>query len=119
MREAVVDTETGNIYYRSEFGGYDEISESEINWDKVLSIPHKNDLDLGQDLVIRFIDRYLPEAFDQVRTYFQHPGAYQKYKNLLSSKGLLQKWYDFENKEEKEKLVLWCKDHGIEIENSG
>jgi len=31
--EAVSDTQTGNIYYRSELGGYDEISENNINWD--------------------------------------------------------------------------------------
>jgi len=119
MREVVVDTVTGNVFYRSEFGGYDDISGSELNWDNVISIPHKNDLDLGQELVLRFVDCYLPQEYNQVRTYFHRSGAYQKFKSLLSSKDLLQKWYDFENKEEMAKLELWCKDYGIDIEGSG
>ena len=116
--DAVLDTQTGNIYYRSEFGGYDEISEKDINWDAALSIPHKNDLDLGQELVYRFVDRYLPKEYDHVQGFFRRPGAYQRYKDFLNSMGLLQQWYDFESKEEKHHLELWCQGNGIQIENS-
>jgi hypothetical protein len=117
--EAVLDTQTGNIYYRSELGGYDEISENDINWDKALSIPHKNDLDLGQELVYRFVDQYLPNEYDRVQGFFRRPGAYQRYKDFLDAIGLLQQWYDFESKEEKHGLELWCQDKGIEFESSG
>ncbi len=106
LRRKMGDTQTGIIYYRSELGGYDEISENNINWDTALSIPHKNDLDLGQELVYRFVNRYLPKEYDRVQVFFQRSGAYQRYKELLDSLGLLQQWYDFESKEEKHSLEL-------------
>jgi len=119
IHEAVLDTQTGKIYYRSEFAGIDEITGDDINWDTSLSIPHKNDLDLGQRLVFKFVDIYIPQEHALVRGFFQRPGAYQRYKSFLNSLELLQQWYDFEAKEEKGCLELWCQDKGIEIDNSG
>jgi hypothetical protein len=119
MHDAVIDTQTGIIYYRSELGGYDEISENNINWGTALSIPHKNDLDLGQELVYRFVNSYLPKEYDRVQGFFRRSGAYQRYKEFLDSLGLLQQWYDFESKEEKHSLELWCQDKGVEFDSSG
>ena len=74
---------------------------------------------MGQELVYRFVDQYLPNEYDRVQVFFRRPGAYQRYNDFLDAIGLLQQWYDFESKEEKLGLELWCQDKGIEFERSG
>jgi len=42
--------------------------------------------------------------------------GHTKFKNLLEVKGLLDKWYAFENEEQTKALREWCKDNDINIE---
>ena len=61
--EAVLNKETGAIFYRSEFSDLDEFPEDidEDLSDKFVTIPHKNEIDLGRDLVFRFAESTLPD----------------------------------------------------------
>jgi hypothetical protein len=43
--------------------------------DRYLEIPHKNDLDLGRQLVFRFVEEQLPERCDRVAGIFSHRGG--------------------------------------------
>lgn len=113
---AVLCKDTGRIYYSSESGAIDEIGD-EIDCDEFIHIPHKNDLDLGEQLVFKFVEMNLPDEYNTVRQIFGYHGAYGTFKYLLQSKGLLQSWYDFENKCEKEELLKWCEDNEIELTN--
>ena len=54
MRNAFLCKETGQIFYTSEMGDSDELPEDIDNPDKYITIPHKNDLELGKSLVIEF-----------------------------------------------------------------
>lgn len=111
---AVLCKDTGQIYYRSESGSIDEIDD-ELDCEEFMHIPHKNDLDLGQQLVFEFVEMSLPDEYNAVRQIFGHRGAYGTFKYLLECKGLLQSWYDFENEREKEALIQWCEDNEIEL----
>lgn len=115
MHRAVLNKETGKIYYQSELGDLDEISEADINWDVCMEIPHKNDLDLGRELVFDFVNDFIPGEFDRVWGFFHGRGAYARFKDLLHSKGLLDDWYEYENRREEEALREWCEDNGIEV----
>jgi hypothetical protein len=77
----------------------------------------KNELGLGTDLVFDFVEEHLPEDYDQVRRMFRRGGAYSRYKGLLERRGLLQKWYDFENRREEQALREWCKENDIELDD--
>jgi hypothetical protein len=114
MNTVFLDKDTGQLYYRSELGDLDEI-EDEVDLENRITIPHKNELGLGQELVFEFVHNHLPDEYEQVHQIFRRPGAYGKFKNLLASAGLLQEWYDFENQQEKQALQKWCEDNGIEI----
>jgi hypothetical protein len=59
---------------------------------------------------------HLSDNFEQVNSFFHKKGAYSKFKNLLEVKGLLDKWYAFEEKEQNKALREWCKDNDINIE---
>jgi len=115
---AILDKSTGKIYYRSAYGDSDEFEEfpeDEYNPDIHIKIPHKNDLDIGENLVFEFVEKFIPNAHERVEKIFRKRGAYSRYKDLLDSKGVLQKWYDFENQREQSALLQWCKESEIDV----
>ena len=113
--EAYLCLEIGEIYWHSEYGD-DEVPLPEDIDDpgKYIAIPHKDDLALGKALVLRFAEKNLPESYDRVRDIFSHSGAYGRFKDLLDDRGMLQQWYDYEEKTSEEALRRWCKDNDIE-----
>ena len=115
MHNAYLCKETGEIFYTSEMGDSDELPEDIDEAEKYIAIPHKNELNLGKDLVIEFISEYLPEELDRVYSIFRRKGAYSRYKDLLGSKGALEDWYKFENERQKAALKEWCRENNIEI----
>jgi len=116
MNSAIINKDTGEIIYHSEMDDLDEIGEEEeLEGDQWVEIPHKNDLDLGRNLVFEFVAKHLPHEYDEVADMFHHPGAYGRYKALLDRYDLLQKWYDFEKTREEQALRQWCEMNGIEL----
>ncbi len=116
MHNAYLCKDTGRTFYTSAMGDSDELPEDIDDSDKYISIPHKNDLELGKSLVIEFTSEYLPKELDNVYTIFRKKGAYSRYKDLLETKGTLDKWYEFEDERQKLALREWCKENSIEIE---
>ena len=111
---AVLCRDTGKIYYKSEIGGLDEIPE-DIDYEKCIEIPHKNDLNLGKVLVFEFVSERLPDEIDEVNRIFSQKGAYSRFKNMLEDKGLLDEWHRYEDQCTKRALKRWCEDEGIEV----
>ncbi len=115
--QAWLDRETGKIYLCSDYD--DEpiaLPEDIDNDEKYIEIPSKRDLDLGQRLVFRFIDEYLPEQEDQVQRIFSRKGAYGRYKNLLEQHGMLDKWFEYETSSRQQALREWCEFNDIKIQ---
>jgi len=115
LHRAILDKDTGQIYYSSEMGDLDEIGSHEMELVNFIEIPHKNDLDLGQELINEFVQVYLPDEYNHVHQIFKRPGAYSRFKYFLESKGLLQTWYDFENQHTASSLRQWCEENGLDI----
>jgi hypothetical protein len=115
MHSAYLNEDTGQIVYHSEMGDDDEIAEEDLEGDEWLDIPHKNDLDLGRQLVFEFIETRLADKYEQVRHMFRGPGGYRHFKALLETKGLLETWYEFENQREQEALREWCQENEVEL----
>jgi hypothetical protein len=112
---AYLNVETGKIFYQSEVADIDELEGEEVDWDQLIEIPHKNDLDLGQSLVFEFVERNLPDDYGRVRDMFRRRGAYSRFKDFLAAKDLLEDWYRFENKREQEALRSWCEENHIPL----
>jgi len=115
LHTAVISKDTGQMYWRSEVGDLDEIGEKDLPSDTWIEIPHRNELDLGQELVFEFVVENLPDELEQVRQMFRRRGAYAAFKDLLGFKGLLQRWYDFEHEREERALRQWCDENELEI----
>ncbi len=80
-----------------------------------LSVPSKNELDLGRELALRFVEEQLPKDFDRVKDYFRNSGAYRRFKELLEDRGQLQGWFAYEAKGVEEALRTWAIDNDIEL----
>jgi hypothetical protein len=80
-----------------------------------ITVPHKNDLDLGSRLVFRFVSQQMPHDYDTVADFFRQRGAYARFKNLLQRRGMLERWYEFEEHAADEALLAWCEENGIRL----
>lgn len=116
MNSCTLCKETGQIYYESGLGDSDELPDDIDDDEKYVSIPHKNDLDLGFQLVREFVSKVMPEKFNQVEHVFRGKGAYSQYKAYLVKNDLLDEWYAFEADKTKATLRYWCAKNNINIE---
>lgn len=114
--EAFLCRLSGKIYWRS--GYLDDVEElpDDIDDDeKYLQIPGKKDLELGVPLVLDFVRHCLPGDLEETQRIFRSKGAYGKFKRLLSQRGALDRWYDFEAKAEEKALRVWCQVNSIDV----
>jgi hypothetical protein len=112
---AYISTSTGKIYYVSDLTGDDELPEDAEESDDSISVPHKNDLNLGRNLVFSFVRQELPDAYGDVSDIFRKRGAYGRFKGLLQRHGMLEAWYAFEERATKEAVRAWCEEVDIQL----
>jgi hypothetical protein len=113
---AYIARDTGIIYCTSDFTPLDEEVPEDLEIsDRYVVIPHKNDLDLGRNLALRFAEEQLGDQAERVDDIFRHKGAYARFKDLLESKGLVEEWYSFEAQATEAALRDWCAENGIEV----
>ena len=116
----LLNKKTGEIYVHSDLCDTGELEDQlpkDYDASIHIEIPHKNDLDLGRNLVFEFVEQFMPEDENKVGQIFSKRGAYSRYKDFLDSKDLLDKWYDFENKSELIALSQWCKENDIDLKD--
>lgn len=116
-RTAILCRDTGQIFYTSDLGDSDALPEDVDDPDRYIAIPHKNELDLGKMLVLEFVSEHLLPEAGRVQNIFQHRGAYTRFKEFLTSKGLLEEWYTYEDTQQKAALREWCSENSIEIKD--
>jgi hypothetical protein len=115
---AYLSKETGAIFCHSEIGDNDEELPPDIDEEeKYLSIPHKNDLDLGKHLAIEFAEDFLADDVRKVREMFSRAGAYRRFKDLLEHRGMLNRWHEYEASAQKEALLTWCRDNDVQVDD--
>jgi hypothetical protein len=113
--EAWLSLDTGECYLRNDYASIDELPEDHDESDRYIPVPHKNDLDLRRDLVIAFTEQEMPNEVDRVWDFFGRRGAYRRFKDLLEYRGLIEKWYDYENRAAERALREWCEEIGVSL----
>jgi hypothetical protein len=111
--EAYLDRPSGRLYYHSAYGDNEEELPDDIDNEKYVAIPHKNELGLGTRLVFAFVREFLSDDYDEVRRIFSRSGAYGLYKAMLVRRAALDRWYDFSNTAEETALREWCAENEI------
>jgi len=113
---AYICVDTGKIYCHSVSAGLEEaedLPEDLETSDHYIAVPHKNDLGLGRRLALAFVDQELPDDHDTAAGFFRRRGAYGRFKELLHARGMLQPWYEFEDRAMEKALLAWCEENGI------
>ena len=114
--QAYISIDTGAIHWISEVNPLEEEIPDDLETsDRYIAIPHKNDLDLGSNLALRFAAEELPGLYNTVEQFFRHRGAYARFKELLASEGCLDKWYAFEAESTARALRNWCAENDINV----
>jgi hypothetical protein len=93
-----VSLDTGTIGWISETNPIeeDQLPDDLETFDRYIAIPHTNELDLGNNLALRFVGDRLPDRYTDVQAFFRRRGAYARFKELLAAEGCLEEWYAFE-----------------------
>jgi hypothetical protein len=114
---AYVSLATGKVYWTSDSSDAfdEEIPDDLETSDRYLAIPHKNELDLGRRLALRFVTQELSACYDQVEGFFRRQGAYARFKDLLEREGVLERWYSYEADAVESALRQWCAENGLEL----
>jgi Uncharacterised protein family (UPF0158) len=113
---AYVSLDTGRIHLVSDIVGEIEEHPDDLETsDRYIAVPDKKELDLGRRLVLSFIREELPDEYETVARFFRRKGAYGRLKELLASRGMLQKWHDYEDRETDAALRDWCEENGIQL----
>jgi Uncharacterised protein family (UPF0158) len=118
---AYVSLDTGAIYWISETNPVeeDEPPDDLEASDRYIEIPHKNELDLGNRLALRFVEERLPDRYTDVISFFRRRGAYARFKELLAAEGCLEEWHAFEAASTERALREWCRANEIHLAESG
>lgn len=118
---AYVSLDTGAIYWISQTSPIDEedLPDDLDTSDRYIAVPHKNELDLGNNLALRFVEEQLPDRYANVVDFFRRRGAYARFKELLSAEKCLEKWYAFEAESTERALRHWCKANEIHLAENG
>ncbi len=113
---AYISRDSGRIVLESDFIEDEEKLPKDLgDPEHYIEIPHKHDLDLGKQLVLRFVRSELPDSYDEVARIFMRKGAYSRYKTFLESRGLLDTWYTFEEAETDAAFRRWAEDEELEL----
>jgi hypothetical protein len=118
---AFVSLDTGAIYWISETNpiAEEDLPDDLETSDRHIAIPHKNELGLGNNLALRFVEEQLPGRYRDVESFFRRRGAYARFKELLAAEGCLEKWYAFEAESTERALRHWCKANEIHVAEGG
>jgi len=113
---AFISKSTGKIYYSSADGFVEEELPEDIDDDtQYWSVPHKNELELGRSLALKYVGEAMPDDFNSVQGFFHRRGAYSKFKSLLRRRGHLERWHEYENAATRQALQEWAAECGLRM----
>ena len=114
--QAYISLDTGSIYWLSNVIDLEEPVPDDLKTsDRYTPVPHKTMLKLGQSLALEFIDMEMPDEYNAVASLFRKRGAYRRFRELLQSVNLLEKWYEFETNASDAELMAWCAEQEIQL----
>lgn len=118
--QAFLSRKTGKVFNRSADGDFEAELPDDIDDESLyVEIPHENQLDLGRDLIFRFIDKTAPALAHEVRALFRQRGAHAQFTKLLERHDLLDAWFEFERAAKRDALTAWARENGFAVIEAG
>lgn len=115
-RNAYIAKDTGQVYQAGQ--GYDAFKRVPVDVDdneRYWSVPHRQDLDLGGKLELKFVEDYIPEKFAVAEEFFHRRGAHAKFHDLVEQQGMDAHWRQYEHEATVKALRLWAQVEGLSL----
>lgn len=94
----------------------DELPEDVHENDRYVALPTQYDLNLGKGVVFEFVEEFLNQGqADRVSRIFSKRGAYRSFRIYIDDIGMLDTWYEFEEKTKRARFEEWAKEHRLKI----
>ena len=77
------------------------------------SMPHANDLHLGEDLIKEWAEQKGTEVYQQVCHFCEEPGSDRRVREYLGHAGLLPEWEQYEEQHIRKRLIDWAAQQGM------
>ena len=109
---------TGELeYFNREQENPNDLDIDEIDEDEnVVALPSKYSIDdygIMKDFMFAQKDKKIHDAiYDSIH----QKGAFRKFRQVVEQYGILQKWYEFKDKEYEDIVKEWCEKNGLEWE---
>jgi hypothetical protein len=114
--QAFLSRTTGELFFQSAYGNSDDDLPDDLeDGTAYIAVPHKNDLDLGRELVLEFARTEAPAHLNAIENYFRQRGAYAKFKSHLERTNLLEHWFAFEAAEKSKAIEAWAVENGFVV----
>jgi hypothetical protein len=114
--DAFVSRTTGKVHFRGPDGPVDDDFPEDVeDGTEYIAFPHKNELDLGRDLVFRFVIEHAAGLEHQVREVFRRKGAFSRFKEVLARNNLLERWHEYERRATQGALERWASENGFTV----
>jgi hypothetical protein len=116
--QAILNRRTGEIVCKTGMLDEEEFPEEVEASDAFVWIPHRDDLDLGKELVFDFIESSIPQERKNIKRMFRfwRKNSFSDFLAFLTSIGKIDAWRAFEKRETRFALLDWCEDNGIEVD---
>lgn len=113
---AFVCRETGAIHWASNSVDVEEDVPDDIDDGSLyVSVPHGSELGLGKRLAMAFTEEVLPDSTSEVAGFFRRPGAYPRFRELLTREKRIEEWREFERMAIAQALRDWAEQEGLRV----
>ena len=115
-RNAYIAKATGEVFHAAQiYDAYKRIPADVDDGERYWSVPHRQDLDLGSHLELKFIEEHIPAQFAAAEDFFHRRGAHAKFHDLVAKEGKQALWRQYEHAATEQALRKWASDEGLAL----
>lgn len=115
-RNAYIAKATGEVFHAAQiYDAYKRIPPDVDDDERYWSVPHRQDLDLGGHLELKFVQEHMPAQFAIAQEFFQRRGAHTKFHDLVAKEGKEALWRQYEHDATEKALRQWACQEGLAL----
>jgi hypothetical protein len=115
-RNAYIAKATGEVFHAAQaYDAYKRIPPDVDDAERYWSVPHRQDLDLGGHLELKFIEEHIPARFAEAEAFFHRRGAHAKFHELVAREGKQALWRQYEHDATERALRQWASQEGLAL----
>lgn len=115
-RNAYIAKDTGEVFHAAQiYDAYRRIPHDVDDDERYWSVPHRQDLDLGGRLELKFVAEHMPAQLAVAEEFFQRRGAHAKFHELVEKEGKQALWRQYEQHATELALRKWANEEGLAL----